>query len=181
VHLHAERADDMAAGGGRASMDASWSASVQPGGTISSLELALVFDGGCADGAAGAGDLGMAIHWSDNCYAHADFSCSGKVVQSAKVGTTACRAPGVIQSICLHELVVEAVAEAVGLPAETVRERNMYAIGDTTPFGLKLGSAGVNWVVPQLWAACKAEWAVEARRLEIDALNAGSAFRKRGL
>jgi len=29
---------------------------------------------------------------------------------------------------------------------------NMYAVGDTTPFGLTLGSASVNWLVPQLWA-----------------------------
>ena len=181
VYLHAERADDMAAGGGRAGMDASWSASVQPGGIITSVELSVVFDSGCADGAGGAGDLGMAVHWADNSYLHADFSCSGKVVHSANVGTTACRAPGVIQSICLHEHVLEAVAEAVGLPAETVRERNMYSTGDTTPFGLKLGSGGVNWLVPQLWAACKAEWDVEARRRDIDAFNAGSAFRKRGL
>jgi len=40
------------------------------------------------------GDLGMAINWSDNCYLHADFACSGSISYSATVGNTACRAPG---------------------------------------------------------------------------------------
>jgi len=31
----------------------------------------------------------------------------------------------------------------------------MYAVGDTTPFGLTLGSASVNWLVPQLWAGAR--------------------------
>ena len=77
VHLHAERADDMACGGGRAAMAASWAARVEASGVVSSLELNLSFDSGCTDGAGGAGDLGMAVHWSDNCYSHTDFSCSG--------------------------------------------------------------------------------------------------------
>ena len=86
-----------------------------------------------------------------------------------------------MQSIALHEHVLEAVAETLAIPAEEVRELNMYTSGDVTPFGLKLGTDGVNWLVPQIWEACKAEWGVAARREEIKEFNTGSAFRKRGL
>ena len=77
-------------------MTASWTANVQPSGIISSLSLDLAFDSGCTDGAGGPGDLGMAIHWSDNSYRHADFSCAGRILRSSTVGATACRAPGVV-------------------------------------------------------------------------------------
>ena len=53
--------------------------------------------------AGGGGDLAMAINWSDNCYHTEDFECTGLVHTSARVGVTSCRAPGVIQSVALHE------------------------------------------------------------------------------
>lgn len=97
------------------------------------------------------------------------------------MGNTACRAPGVIQSVALHELILEAAAEAVGMDAEAIREVNLYKAGQTTPFGLTLGSAGVNWLVPKLWQSAKARWQVQARREAIGEFNRANAWRKRGL
>ena len=37
------------------------------------------------------------------------------------------RAPGVIASVPCHEAIIEAVAEAIGRPADALRETNMYA------------------------------------------------------
>jgi len=53
----------------------------------------------CTHICARTGDLGMAINWSDNCYLHADFACSGSISYSSTVGNTACRAPGMAVDI----------------------------------------------------------------------------------
>ena len=156
VLVHSERCDDMTSGGGRPPMVGSWSAAVQPDGTIDSLRMDLAFDSGCTDGAGGAGDLGMGVvsallqsrptsslslktpipcllplatpftittsslaspvvspqHWSDNAYRHRDFACTGRIVRTPVVGNTSCRAPGVIQSVALHEMAIEAQQRA---------------------------------------------------------------------
>ena len=180
VAVHHERCDDMSSGGHRAPVSATWSCAIDPAsGVINSCHMHLEYDSGCVDGA--AGDLGMAIQWSDNCYYHEDFACEGAIVLSPRVGNTAVRAPGVIQSIALHEFIIEAAAEATQRDAEEIREINLYKSGQTTPFGLALGSAGVNWLVPQLWQTAKAEWDVAGRRAQVNAFNHANAWRKRGL
>jgi len=171
--------------GGRASMQATWSVAAEPTtGVISSIDLDMKFDSGCTDGAGVAGDLGMALQWSDNCYRHADFAASGTIYNSGRAGNTSCRAPGVIASVPFHEDAIEQTAEALNLPAEQVREANMYRVGDVTPKvcgGQTLGEGGFNWTVPALWAKAKAEWDVAKRRDAIAAFNGANRWRKRGL
>ena len=183
VRVHNERAADMAATGGRAPFVAQWSAAADPkSGVISSVSLEMTFESGCVDGA--TGDLGMALGWSDNCYRHADFAAKGSIALSHKVGNTSVRAPGVIASIPLHECVLEAVASQLRLPADAVREANMYVAGDVTPpvcGGITLGKGGFNWTVPTMWTSSKAAWQVDARRTAIEAYNAANRWRKRGL
>lgn len=182
VQLHNERADDMSSSGGRAPLDAKFVAAVErQSGKILSLEMKLTFDSGCTDGAGGGGDLGMAVKWSDNCYFHANFLCKGGIVTTPYIGNTAVRAPGVIQSIAMHEFVIEACAEALGLSPEDVRETNMYAAGQTTPWGTTLGTPQFNWLVPALWQQAKTAWKVAERRADVEAFNSANRWRKRGL
>ena len=182
VRLHNERADDMGATGGRASMEGSWSLAVDAtSGVVSSVELSFAFDSGCTDGAGGGGDLGMATQWSDNCYRHADFKAGGKIVLTQRPGNTSCRAPGVIQGILLHELALEHAAEACGMPAEELREKNLYAVGDKAPMGVVIGEGGFNWTVPAMWTRAKSEWQVAGRRKAAATFNTANTWRKRGL
>jgi hypothetical protein len=128
VAVHHERCDDMSSGGHRAPVSATWSCAIDPAsGVINSCHMHLEYDSGCVDGA--AGDLGMAIQWSDNCYYHEDFACEGAIVLSPRVGNTAVRAPGVIQSIALHEFIIEAAAEATQRDAEEIRDAALRAAG----------------------------------------------------
>ena len=99
---------------------------------------------------------------------------SGSLAQSRlvpPVGSTACRAPGVVQTIPLHELAMEAAAEAVGLPADAVREANLYATGDAALCGVTVGENGFNWNLPAMWQSAKARWEVAARREQAGALK----------
>eukprot|EP00965_Chrysotila_dentata_P137360 4543623-Pleurochrysis_carterae.AAC.1 len=182
VRMHHERADDMAATGGRAPLDASWSCAFDETGNVTSCALKLNFESGAQDGA--YGDLAMAIQWSDNCYHHDDFACSGGITSTPRPGNTACRAPGVLVSIPLHEAVLEAVAEKLGKHAEEVREINLYKAGQRTPAvcgGQVLGADGFNWTVPALWESAKAKWELDKRRAAIGDFNAKNRWRKRGI
>jgi len=126
----------------------------------------------------------MAIQWSDNCYHHDDFACSGGITSTPRPGNTACRAPGVLVSIPLHEAVLEAVAEKLGKHAEEVREINLYKAGQRTPAvcgGQVLGADGFNWTVPALWESAKAKWELDKRRAAIGDFNAKNRWRKRGI
>ena len=181
IRLHHERCDDMAAIGGRAPLEASWSAAFDDqSGVVSSVHLELSYDSGCTDGAGADGDLGMAVWWADNCYRHEDWSCGGGIVHSHRAGNTACRAPGVIQSVPLHEYVLEQVADAARLPPDAVREANLYKSGDVTPFGDRIG-IDYNWTVPSMWAKAKGDWDVDGRRAAIATFNTANRWRKRGL
>ena len=160
-------------------MEASWSAAVDPAtGVVSSLEMDLVFDGGCNGY---GGDAQMGLQWSDNTYKHADYDCKTSVQTSGTAGNAACRAPGVIQSIPVHELVLELVAETTGLSPEAVREANFYSAGDETPYGYKVGTKDFNWTIPALWPKAKAQWKIAKRRTATAAFNAANVWRKRGL
>ena len=99
----------MATTGGRASMGATYAASGDlSSGVISSVEIHANFDGGCNRY---VGDVSMATSWSDNCYRHADYDYRGSALTSATPGQASCRAPGVIQSQPVHELILERAAE----------------------------------------------------------------------
>ena len=65
------------------------------------------------------------------------------LVHAPRPGNTAVRAPGVIASVPCHESILEAVADATGIDADTLRETNLYANGDVTPTvcgGMTLGN-----------------------------------------
>ena len=55
---------------------------------------------------------------------------------------------------------MEAAAEAVGLPADAVREANLYATGDAALCGVTVGENGFNWNLPAMWQSAKARWEV---------------------
>jgi len=179
VRLHNDRSDDMASTGGRPPMEGSFRLAVDQGGVVSSIELTAAFDSGVVDG--GAGDLTMGVCWADNAYRADDFAVHGSFYNSGVVGSTACRAPGVVQTIPLHELAMEAAAEAVGLPADAVREANLYATGDAALCGVTVGENGFNWNLPAMWQSAKARWEVAARREQVEAFNRSNRWRKRGL
>jgi xanthine dehydrogenase/oxidase len=123
----------------------------------------------------------MGLQWSDNAYKHTNYDCKTSITKSATAGNTACRAPGVIQSVPVHELVLELAAESTGLTPEAVREANFYKAGDETPYGYAVGTANFNWTVPALWEKAKSQWQIAVRRADTAAFNKANAWRKRGL
>lgn len=68
-----------------------------------------------------SGDLAMAVAFSDNAYHTKDFSCRALPLTANLHTMTSMRAPGVVQSILAHEVVMEHVARVVGLPMDEVQ------------------------------------------------------------
>lgn len=148
-------------------------------GVVDRLHLTLHVDSGSSTG--GLGDLAMGIQWSDSCYFHENFRCVGSIYKTPRPNNTACRAPGVIQSIPAHEYVLQHIADNLGVCAEIVRERNFYKVNDKTFGGNVIGQDGFNWTIPQLWEQAKTKSCFETRKAKIESYNAENRWRKRGI
>ena len=78
---------------------------------------------------------------------------------------------------------MERVARSIGLPPETVRERNLYRKGlrgsgtTTTHYGQELGDVRI----ARIWSELSASSRLSERRAEIDEWNRTHAHQKRGL
>eukprot|EP00873_Tetraselmis_striata_P029168 jgi/Tetstr1/449432/TSEL_036527.t1 len=128
-----------------------------------------------------SGSLAMAVAFSDNAYHTPHYEVVGQPYLSDIHPNAATRAPGVVQSILAHEVVIEHVAKTVGLPMEVVQERNFYRAGQKTPAGVVIGSATHNWLLPEMWTRMKTDADFAARKAAVADFNAGNRWRKRGI
>jgi xanthine dehydrogenase large subunit len=79
--------------------------------------------------------------------------------------------------LVIEEVMAQA-AQRLGLPADVVRERNLYRDGDTTHYGQPVAGAAR---LGAIWSGVKASSDFDVRRGEIAAFNAQHAHTKRGL
>jgi xanthine dehydrogenase molybdopterin-binding subunit B len=68
-----------------------------------------------------AGSLAMAVAFSDNAYFTPHYKAVGRPFTADVAPNAAARAPGVVQSILAHEVVMEHVARSLGLPMDVVQ------------------------------------------------------------
>jgi len=166
--------------GGREPLHAEYSAGFTAEGTMDSLTMGLHMDSGYFVGDT-SGDITMATGWSDNVYYTEHFTCTGDLFKTPTPHNTSMRAPGVIQSLYVHEAAVEHAAFSLGLPMHVVQEKNFYQVGQTTPYKDHIGSPTYNWTIPTLWAQCKKDAEFEKRRAAVEVFNKANLWRKRGI
>ena len=96
ARYQADRRDDMAMTGGRESCAATYAAGYDPEtGRLESYDVAFALTSGCASND-GAGDLGMAVAWSDNVYSSgAHHHAEGTATRSTAPRNSSMRSPGV--------------------------------------------------------------------------------------
>jgi xanthine dehydrogenase/oxidase len=70
---------------------------------------------------------------------------------------------------------------ACNVPLEEFRRTNMYKEGDTTHFGMVIGSTSGKWNVPSMWDRLHSELNITKRRAEIEEFNSKNKWAKRGL
>ncbi|CAE8706406.1 unnamed protein product [Polarella glacialis] len=175
-----ERLTDMRMTQGREQCEVTYSATCDNDGRVESLEMDWHIDVGW-DGTDAAGDIAMLVNFSDNAFYTPNFKCNSTAYKSHTVPRTSVRAPGVIQSITAHEVIMEHVSRSLGLDFEWVQEKNFYQPGQKTPWGDVIGSDAFNWTMPQVWAKLREDSSFDLRRQAVERFNAGSRWRKRGI
>jgi xanthine dehydrogenase/oxidase len=121
---------------------------------------------------------------SDNSYFVPNYSTTGKVCLTNTASNTSFRSLEAISSILIHEDAIEAAAHALGMRAEEVRGRNLYRLGDRTPYGQVLDYCYLG----DVWRYTRASWpqagdnsTFDERVAAIEAFNACHRWRKRGI
>jgi xanthine dehydrogenase large subunit len=177
VRVRLTRALDVALTGKRHPYLARYSAGFSADGRIEAVRLAFFSDGGWSL------DLSEPIMWRtlfhcDNAYRLPAVEVTGRVCRTHKTSQTAFRGFGGPQAMVVIEEILSQAAARLGLPADVVRERNLYREGVTTPYGQVVDAADR---LLAIWTTVKETSRFEERRAEIGMFNARHAHRKRGL
>src|SRR5688572_15302911 len=177
VRVRLTRELDMALTGKRHPYLARYSAGISADGRIKGLRIALFSDGGWSL------DLSEPIMWRslfhcDNAYRLPAAEVTGRVCRTHKTSQTAFRGFGGPQAMVVIEEIMSVAAHRLRLPADLIRERNLYRAGDVTHYGQTVDAADR---LGTIWSGLKGTSAFEARREAIARFNAGSPHVKRGL
>jgi xanthine dehydrogenase large subunit len=177
VRVRLTRELDMALTGKRHPYFARYSAGFTADGRIQALRLELYSDGGWSL------DLSEPIMWRslfhcDNAYRLPAVDVSGRVCRTHKTSQTAFRGFGGPQAMVVIEEVLAQAAQRLSLPADEVRERNLYRDGDCTHYGERVDDAAR---LGRIWAELKVTSDFVRRRSEVAAFNAAAGHRKRGI
>ncbi|MEO8700467.1 MAG: xanthine dehydrogenase molybdopterin binding subunit [Kofleriaceae bacterium] len=179
VRVQLDRDVDMTVTGKRHPFLARYEVGYDRSGRITAMKANLVSDGGWALDLSES-ILDRALFHIDNGYYLPACHIAGRVARTNHVSHTAFRGFGGPQGMLVIEEIVDRIARRLGLPPETVRERNLYS-GDgetnTTHYGQPLGDNRL----PMIWSSLIREAKVNERRDEIAAWNATHPHVKRGL
>jgi xanthine dehydrogenase large subunit len=177
VRVRLSRELDMAITGKRHPYLAKYAAGFAAGGRLNALRIALFSDGGWSL------DLSEPVMWRsmfhvDNAYKLPAVEVTGRVCRTNKTSQTAFRGFGGPQGMLVIEEILSRAAHALNLPAELVRERNLYRDGDETHYGEPVRDAGR---ISRIWNALKQSSSFGERRADIARFNARSVHVKRGM
>ena len=181
VRVKLARAQDMQMTGKRHPFLARWRVGFDSEGLMQALALELYADGGWSCDLSPPVLMRAMVH-AENAYFIPHVAITGLIAKTNLASNTAFRGFGGPQGMFVGEEIIDRIARRLGLPPETVRERNFYVSGqqpdrNTTPYGQPV----VDNHLRELWDELYATSSFDARRREIRAFNAGSANRKRGI
>ncbi|MGR0321111.1 xanthine dehydrogenase molybdopterin binding subunit [Agromyces sp. ZXT2-3] len=177
VRVRLTRAQDTTMTGKRHPFHATWRAGFDDDGRILALEATLTSNGGWSLDLSEP-VLARALCHLDNAYWIPDVTAHGRIARTNITSQTAFRGFGGPQGMFVIEDVLGRVAPLLGIDATTLRERNLYRPGQTTPYGMEVRHAER---LGTAWRRVLDEADVAARRTAIDAANAADPDVKRGL
>jgi xanthine dehydrogenase large subunit len=177
VRVRLPRVLDMALTGKRHPFLARFEAGFDDDGRILAFIAELFSDAGWSL------DLSDPIAWRalfhlDNTYYLPNFEATATVCRTHKTSQTAFRGFGGPQGMLVIEDGLDRIARTLGLPPETIRERNFYREGHTTHYGQQVKDAHR---IADIWQQLLGSSNFHQRRAEIDAFNAANPHTKRGL
>ena len=177
VRVRLTRALDFALTGKRHPFLARYIAGFQEDGRLEGVRISLYSDGGWSLDLSEP-VLSRAMFHCDNAYLLPAVELTGLICRTHKTSQTAFRGFGGPQGMLVIEEILDQAGRRLGLPPETIRERNFYREGDTTHYSQPVKDAGR---IETIWRQLKESSGFAQRRDEIDRWNASHPHLKRGL
>lgn len=177
VRLRLNRTQDLTMTGKRHPFHIVWKAGFDDDGRILALATTLTSDGGWSLDLSEP-VMGRALCHVDNAYWIPNFVAQGRIAKTNKTSQTAFRGFGGPQGMFVIENILGLVAPKLGLDAATLRHRNLYVPGQTTPYGQPVRHAER---LHDIWRRVRDESGFDERRAAIAAFNAAHPDTKRAL
>ncbi|HZW42662.1 MAG TPA: molybdopterin cofactor-binding domain-containing protein, partial [Agromyces sp.] len=177
VRLRLNRTQDLTMTGKRHPFHIVWKAGFDDDGHILALATTLTSDGGWSLDLSEP-VMGRALCHVDNAYWIPNFVAQGRIAKTNKTSQTAFRGFGGPQGMFVIENILGRVAPVLGIDAATLRQRNFYVPGQTTPYGQPVRHAER---LHDIWRRVLDESDFEERRTAISEFNARHPDTKRAL
>ena len=176
VKLRLDRDDDFLITGRRHCFWYEYEVGYDDEGRVLGAEITMVSRAGHSADLSGPVMTRALCHF-DNAYWLPDVAMHGYSGKTNTQSNTAFRGFGGPQGAIAIENIIDSVARTLGRDPLDVRKLNFYGQGQKTPYGQDV----VDNIIHELVAELEASSKYRARRGEIEAFNAGSAWLKRGL
>jgi xanthine dehydrogenase large subunit len=177
VRLRLNRTQDITMTGKRHGFHARWRAGFDETGCLQALDATLTSDGGWSLDLSEP-VLARALCHIDNAYWIPHVRVNGRIAKTNKTSQTAFRGFGGPQGMLVIEDVLGRCAPLLGQDAATLRRRNFYRRGQSTPYGQPVRHPER---LARTWEEVLERSDFARRSEEIAAFNAGSPDLKRGL
>ncbi len=177
VRLRLNRTQDMTMSGKRHPFHSSWEVGFDDDGLITGLQVTLTSDGGWSLDLSEP-VLARALCHLDNAYWIPNIEAHGRIAKTNKTSQTAFRGFGGPQGMIVIEDILGRCAPLLGIPAETLRRRNLYQPGQATPYGQPVRHPER---LADIWSQLLTRADYEQRLAELEAFNAAHPHTKRGL
>jgi xanthine dehydrogenase large subunit len=177
VRLRLNRAQDLTMSGKRHGFHAGWRAGFDEDGLLQALDATLTSDGGWSLDLSEP-VLARALCHVENSYWIPHVRVNGRIAKTNKTSQTAFRGFGGPQGMLVVEDILGRCAPLLGVDAATLRRRNFYRDGQSTPYGQPVRHARR---LARAWDQVLDEADVATRREEIARFNAEHPHTKRGL
>jgi xanthine dehydrogenase/oxidase len=178
VRCMLSREEDIATSGQRHPFLARWKVAVNSDGKIQALDADVFCNGGWSQDLSGA-VVERSLSHIDGVYSIPNVHVRGRVAKTNTVSNTAFRGFGGPQGLFIAETYIEEIADHLSIPAERLREINMYSPSTnmTTHFNQEIK----DWYVPLMYKQVQDESSYASRRQDITDFNAKNKWNKRGL
>ncbi|KAH9865285.1 hypothetical protein IAQ61_009232 [Plenodomus lingam] len=178
VRCMLSREEDILTSGQRHPFLARWKVGVNKDGRIQALDADVFCNGGWSQDLSGA-VVERSLSHIDGVYSIPNIHVRGRVAKTNTVSNTAFRGFGGPQGLFIAETFIEEIADHLGIPAEKMREINMY--GPNTSMTTHFNQTIPDWYVPLMYDQVQQESSYTARREAITHHNATHKWVKRGL
>ncbi|KAL2812186.1 Molybdopterin-binding domain of aldehyde dehydrogenase-domain-containing protein [Aspergillus granulosus] len=177
VRIMLNRDEDMMNSGQRHPMQCRWTVGFTSQGKITVISADVYNNAGFSTDMSNA-VMDRCLTHLENCYYVPNAHFRGWVCRTNTHSNTAFRGFGGPQAMYFAECIVYAIAEKLNIPVDEVRRRNLYEIGQRTPFHQVIDE---DWHVPMLLEQVRQEARYDERRREVEVFNAKHRYRKRGI